>query len=444
MIFPRGGAIVDSNELWKLVVRVCRRNDDGPEAKRQLLVDLWLRVRKASRNDVHRFESQDPSDFVSRVRDFEHALISGQRPAGDGDFLELAAFSAALDRVLLEDLSRVGLRRGYAVHSVSTGIPAREYWLAQRRRHLDQSVVAVRQRMLPHAAFRYHRVIPKIVGPGVCASIIEFPADHVKRVFKGQPTLTIGAGVFADGVELEVAMGGASFEVIGFQKDRTAIRELTVKEQLRRALRDPKVGAILFPEMMISKEFEPQLLEVCRELLEERDDGRALLVVPGSFHHRAGRKVLNTSSLYLVGKDFSSVEVLRHGKFAPAWIARVLEGIEPSDSISLVATPVGLWMIAICMDFCAAQTDAIWRDLDVDLVLVPSLGNEETLRLHGKRLSDLSLRQRLQVVLAQQMLVSAENGSGLKTGARGVVRAGDRKLRRVRGHRGLHRVTLDL
>ncbi|MEA3016589.1 MAG: hypothetical protein QOI38_1311, partial [Sphingomonadales bacterium] len=76
--------------------------------------------------------------------------------------------------------------------------------------------------------------------------------------------------------------------------------------------------------------------------------------------------------------------------------------------------------------------------------LVPSLGNEETLRLHGKRLSDLSLRQRLQVVLAQQMLVSAENGSGLKTGARGVVRAGDRKLRRVRGHRGLHRVTLDL
>jgi hypothetical protein len=434
---------VERKKIWQLVARACRRNDDGAEEKRELLVVLWLHLSGISRRARHCFAAQDVREFDARVQDFEHALISGAQPQGRARLLDLAAFAAALDRVLSFDFDKLWRRRGYAVHMVTAGTPARQYWLALRRRHLDHSVVAVRQRILPHAVFRYHRVIPRIVEGEVRTSVVGFPPDYVKRVFKGQTELTIAAGVFADGAELDVTMGSASFEVVGFKNGREATRELSIGQHLDRALDDPRVGAILFPEMMVSKEFQPRVLEACRAKLEERGDHRALLLLPGSFHERSGGQVINTSSLYIVGRAFPPIEILRHGKFAPAWIKGVLEGISPSNLITLLATPVGLWGVAICMDFCADQTNAIWDALDLDLVLVPSLGNEETLRLHEQRLRGLSLRQRLHTVLAQQMLLSAPDGA-LVSAARGVVRAGSRRLSPVRGFRGLYKVTLGL
>jgi len=439
---------VDRKELWRRVIRACTDHQGDRRFLRQLLVELWLHLRHATARDLNLFEGERES-FDRRVEDLDAAMQIEKAPTGSGDFLDLAAFAAVLDRALSLSHSWIADRRnGYGIWSIAAGKPRKKYWLSVRLKPIQANTVRVGQRKLPTAVFRCHRVIPAITAGGVAVSIVAFPARYAKVVFNLRQNFAVAGGVFFDGVRLSCALASKEFVVRGLKQGHERRREQSIESHLTAAMGDPSVGLILYPEMSIPKGLEAKILASVRTKLQASDDIRAILIIPGSFHHRPEDRNVNSSSLYLVLKDEPPIELLRHRKFSRAWIPagstdpvtgapiRLMEKIDPGTEISVIATPLGLWAIAICMDFCSDDDGVVadvWDALDVDLVFIPSLGNETTLRLHAKRLSKLWLRQPINVVLAQQMLPEEEN--------RGVVMAGD-GLCDVPLQNGFYRVSL--
>ena len=59
------------------------------------------------------------------------------------------------------------------------------------------------------------------------------------------------------------------------------------------------------------------------------------------------------------------------------------ENISPSNTVLVVACPGLTVAVAICLDYCQeGQPCNPYENLDVDLIIVPSMGGEETLTSH--------------------------------------------------------------
>ncbi|NNC06144.1 hypothetical protein HJC10_25210 [Corallococcus exiguus] len=117
------------------------------------------------------------------------------------------------------------------------------------------------------------------------------------------------------------------------------------------------------------------------------------LVVPGSFHVPGkGGHFGETVLLNSVGRV-----VLTHHKLAPMLVEKkaaensVREAIRGSARFGLLPSPVGLIVLAICLDYCEENgaVDAFWNQVAPGLILVPSMSNPSTAHAHERRASKL-------------------------------------------------------
>ena len=73
------------------------------------------------------------------------------------------------------------------------------------------------------------------------------------------------------------------------------------------------------------------------------------------------------------------------------------EGIEPSNRILVVVSPTITIAIAICLDFCEVVRERNpYDELDVDLVLVASMGGPTTLEGHKRRRREFGTKEKWQ------------------------------------------------
>ncbi|WP_316227108.1 hypothetical protein [Bradyrhizobium sp. SZCCHNS3052] len=154
--------------------------------------------------------------------------------------------------------------------------------------------------------------------------------------------------------------------------------EEAVASQIEDALSERCV-AVVWPELTVP----PALREKIRALLAGRDvaDSRfpPAIVVAGSWHESLqGGGVANRTRVY----DGYGIERLSYDKIAPYsdenWGR---EAITPGKYIYVLATEDALTAFAICLDFCDLASNP-FTDLDVDFVLVPSMGNDRTIEGH--------------------------------------------------------------
>ena len=174
---------------------------------------------------------------------------------------------------------------------------------------------------------------------------------------------------------------------------------------------DPDVSAdiLIFPELTVSP---PDRLEVIRQLRvapwsDDLGGHRPALVVAGSWHDQLTSGVhagsyVNASPVYGgLGEALG-----RHIKHAPYGIVAqgepFRENVIPGDKILVLASRSLTVAFAICLDFCQVARANPYDDLDVDLVLVTSFGNDRTTQSHASQAQRIWDRRKTATFLVQQ------------------------------------------
>jgi predicted amidohydrolase len=184
---------------------------------------------------------------------------------------------------------------------------------------------------------------------------------------------------------------------------------LEVREHLERA-RERKADVVIFPELT----FPPDVIQATSDWLNAQpgndDDGESCIqwVVAGSFHCPAGATVVNQSLLL---DRFGNVVTM--GAFNPAieWAQEKLtsvslrvvnEGNEPSETILLAHTPLGMQAVVICLDLAQGATlDKVGLELlPLRWLWVPSMS--EKVNAHYLHVRELAINRRITVVCANQ------------------------------------------
>lgn len=144
--------------------------------------------------------------------------------------------------------------------------------------------------------------------------------------------------------------------------------------------------AIVFPELTIDIAQRALLTQ----RLRKQAGSHLVMLQAGSFHE----------TLVIEGKTFNTAplvnsqgrELLTHRKLRP--FSKVSPGVDPvtedislGDTIHVLATPVGLLTVLICKDFLDDHPCVLTllSDVPVEWVLVPSFGDEKTIRQHKVR-----------------------------------------------------------
>ncbi|MGJ3262434.1 MAG: hypothetical protein ACFE0R_04285 [Salinarimonas sp.] len=170
----------------------------------------------------------------------------------------------------------------------------------------------------------------------------------------------------------------------------------TVRLQLRRA-RHERCFAVVWPELTVP----PDVRAAIRRELEDGDDmeGALQVIVAGSWHEADGSKTVNQSQVYsgLGEKLLTFQKILPYrGKGE-----RAVESIESGTRLPVLVTDEALIAFGICRDFCENE-DISYPDLDVDLILVPSLGTATAMRGHVQTAQRLATRHRTRSFVVQQ------------------------------------------
>lgn len=398
-------------QLLAAAEEFCSGSARDPAVYRDLLVRLWVFLKGASLDQKRAFVATKDKEFNARAAAFEDALIGrGSWPALDPRlaFVDLAAFAYALDRFPSVWLSW-GPNIGDVVEvNIGTAEEPQAYWLSMRRQPLRKGDAIVGQKTLPQALYLFHRVMPRCLQNGFEFKVAPFPIRHRERFFPSgkAKALTVVAGVFTDGAQLNVVKRDGRFWVSKLKtRNDLRTREASIKRLFSASLDNADANVIILPEMTLPRDREQHILKAMRKELKSREDDRKLLVLLGSFHAFENKERVNSASLYLVAADAPAVEVLRHNKFAAAFIDKRSEKIALSNSLTLLATPMGLWLVVICMDFCdqLSDTESVWDYVDAELILVPSYGDVSTLSRHVDRAQMLGRRLRYQALVTQQL-----------------------------------------
>jgi hypothetical protein len=146
--------------------------------------------------------------------------------------------------------------------------------------------------------------------------------------------------------------------------------------------------------------------EVLRKALQRKlwlnglNGPKPALVVGGSWHIQSDSgDYFNCSPVY----DGDGRKLGCHHKHQPYSHGDLVENIKDSDSILVLASDEFTVAISICLDFCQSG-DSInpYDELDVDLVLVTSMGGETTMKSHSAVAKRIWDRRKTSTLVCQQ------------------------------------------
>jgi hypothetical protein len=237
---------------------------------------------------------------------------------------------------------------------------------------------------------QYHRIIPT-----------EIDGCEVELIFNDSLSASsqtvLGAALFKNLQLDELPIGGdKGFIVQSVQFDGGLA---TIKEHIDGALSD-SCFCIVWPELTIS----PSTLSAIQTELSGRaratdDRFPPEIVVAGSWHTSDGDHYVNRASV-LDGYgnlrfSYDKIDAYVDKKLGP-------EGILRGRKLPVLMTDHLLVGFGICKDFANFAVSGPYSRLDIDLVLVPSLGDEKTLQGHKATASSLQAKFGTRAFVVQQ------------------------------------------
>lgn len=224
----------------------------------------------------------------------------------------------------------------------------------------------------PRRGLLRHRILPRRVGS---LTVKLSGGRDVARSREPAVSLKAGAALFSDlAVRVErPSTAPGLFRIVEAESPRD-------EEQLRQALTGAHVercDVLAWPELTMP----PRRVELVRRWLGERlldpgaDDHRVGVTVAGSWHHPKGEKVVNRAPvLGPTGKPLLQVDK-RLGFHAYGFGS---EDLHPGGILHVLLLDGALIGFGICRDFADDGPDNPFGVLDLDWVLVPSMGNPRT------------------------------------------------------------------
>ncbi|MEW6122977.1 MAG: hypothetical protein AB1698_10225 [Pseudomonadota bacterium] len=244
----------------------------------------------------------------------------------------------------------------------------------------------------------HNRVIPRHVE-GVRIEVDLHPDMSLKARADGRRTF--GAALFTDFALVTEHPTQTSF-VATSSGCRNGM-EAEIGDHCDRA-RQGACDTVVWPELTMAPD---SVTHLARNLLHlPLDTKLPPVVVAGSWHIQVGGSWKNLATV-LDGRGQKILTFGKNQKFTlrtEEGAAAYREEIDPHGAIHILATEDELIAFAICKDFCDLSDGKlpVVSKLDVDLVLVPSMGREDTILAHRDLANHMKVAHGTRVVVAQQ------------------------------------------
>lgn len=246
----------------------------------------------------------------------------------------------------------------------------------------------------------YHRIIPKEIN-GYAVEVFNGRTLHFSAAEKDK--WKMGACLF-EKLELDPDFSERFGETLFVLKGAVSpSADTVVEDQITKCL-DEECVAVVWPELTVP----PKLRDRIRALLQGRDVADARLppevVVAGTWHETTKEGVVNRARVF----DGYGIERLVYDKIAPfsggGWGR---ENITPGTRLCILATEAALIGFAICLDFCDADAETNpFTKLDIDLMLIPSMGNDQTMEGHQTTAAQVGVKFGTRTFVVQHMTES--------------------------------------
>lgn len=277
-------------------------------------------------------------------------------------------------------------------------------------------------------AFQKHRVFParfKKVPVEILDLAPSLQASPRQLLLSGEPVKVYFGGYFStrDHHGMVAGTGTQRGEPVDkfFSPDgglNVDERREELKSHLEQATRLGCAIAIL-PELTIC----PDLVkELKLKLSRNKEVASDLIILPGTYHVEieadpAGKdqkpkktrvnraEVISGDGLSLLVQDKRIRFKARsdEGRIEEEWI-------HTKNPLRLGSVARRLLSVQICKDFIDNRLASTWRDLDISLIMVPSMGDKKTERQHLSRLKNLRLLRRTSGAVCQESFERAKNG----------------------------------
>lgn len=210
-----------------------------------------------------------------------------------------------------------------------------------------------------------------------------------------------------------VTLGGAIFPglEIKTRKSRNGFRMQSVEHpNMTGCIRSQAENmlcahAIVWPELTIDDDALATLTEHLAAL-SFAQESVPNVIIAGSWHRKVNGRIRNSAPI-LTGYGEEKGQHSKMVRFADD--ANRFEDIEGGDEIVVLVCDRFLASVAICKDYCNLGEAPPWLDLDVDFLLVPSMGKTTTMDGHVNRAKADRITHGLRAFVVQQGLASKED-----------------------------------
>ncbi|MSP96955.1 MAG: hypothetical protein EXR29_06955 [Betaproteobacteria bacterium] len=345
----------------------------------QALVRLWVLSGQRESNDLvlNGWEgARDAAAHPGQVKAFRSALEKGQPPTAAQIATAPLAFVEALDQE-----NRL-LHRRHPWSETPFEEEGAGYWLVPVELARRQEVPLARQPGDREKWFKCHSVIPVRTSNGievVASSATGRLAQAMAEIVKGdEVTLTVWIGHFNDAALLESEVSPAKRR--RFRRIQPAeVRNASIFDTLEPAAA-AGAHAVVLPELTVDLEAR----KLIATWLIRNPEHPFELVVAGSFHEETADGWFNTAELW----NRHAESLISHRKLRLYGDADgFAEDVNAGGRISVFVTAAGSFSLLICKDFLDehASVATLLQEVPVDWVLVPSYGDEGTVKRHAER-----------------------------------------------------------
>ncbi len=306
---------------------------------------------------------------------------------------------------------------GAPVRAIDADLAGLDYWPAERASWMadhwsptdypcyvvpvDRNYRAEDGKDRRRRATLYHAIVPRQVGD-LAVELVLHP--DVDLAGNGRPW-RYGSAIF-DGMTITAEhLDEDGFRLIDAP---LANEEAVVRDQVDQAIATAS-DVLSWPELTVPRTRLGHIKDALRgDPLANRR--RVALTVAGSWHVESDSAWVNrTEILHGRGEPLAFYDKRRVYEYAGRY-----ERIAFGDRLLVIVTEDRLVSVAICKDFCDDVAAKVYDWLGIDLVLVPSMGEANTLAAHRRSAKALQSSQGAVSLLVQQ--VPVPSGESLAEG----------------------------
>jgi hypothetical protein len=360
-------------------------------SRRTLLRDLHALMRATPGNLLQKFDEFEEAELERRARHIMCHMGAREKcstaTSAEEALMRCAVMLRALDELLLEGDEHIA---DDAPECWLT--PDGEHYVIPTPRPVMREGGPRRRQAFERRGLLKHRVIPTRVDD--VDIVVDLHPDVTEPVGKDIRRI-IGCGIF-EGFTL-------GYEEVG--EDRFLVRSVDCDGGMAPTLdlhcaqaKEAGCDVLIWPELTI----HPDGVDQLRGNLSDSPLRTALapIVVAGSWHVAEDGAYRNMSPVL----DGRGGDLESFGKSRVFVFEGRSEAIEPYGCIHVLVTDRELIAFAICKDFCdkANSIPTPVTRLDVDLVLVPSMGRPNTMTAHRNAADDMKVGFGSRTIVAQQ------------------------------------------